>query len=99
MKIDNAVFIIGIPDDKDYIGVVKNIEPKSSSIILTKSENPHYIFTSNQQTELYKQGIETLWTESVSKALVLAREKKKPIVILGTTSVIADVKKIIKERD
>lgn len=94
LTIDAATIIVGIPDDKDYMGVVKAMEGKSSSIILTKSQNPHYIFTQNQQYELQKMGIETFWTESVLEALSLAKEKNKPIVILGTTSVIAEVKKI-----
>lgn len=94
LNIDSATIIVGIPDDKDYQGVVKAMERKSSSIILTKSQNPHYIFTQNQQYELQKEGIETLWTESVPEALNLAKEKNRPIVILGTTSVIAEVKSL-----
>ena len=70
------------------------MEKKSSSIILTKSQNPHYIFTQNQQYELQKMGLKTFWTESVPEALCLAKEKNDPIVILGTTSVIAEVKKL-----
>lgn len=94
LSIDNVTLIVGIPDDKDYIGVVKNMEQNSSSIILTKSQNPHYIFTNHQQENLRKEGIETLWTDSVSEALTLAKKKNRPIVILGTTSVIAEVKNI-----
>ncbi|MBR3602422.1 MAG: bifunctional protein FolC [Lachnospiraceae bacterium] len=94
LNLDFATIIVGIPDDKDYQGVVKAMEKKSSSIILTKSQNPHYIFTQNQQYELQKMGLKTFWTESVPEALCLAKEKNDPIVILGTTSVIAEVKKL-----
>ena len=94
LNIDFATIIVGIPDDKDYQGVVKAMEKKSSSIILTKSQNPHYIFTQNHQHELQKMGLKTFWTESVPEALCLAKEKNDPIVILGTTSVIAEVKKL-----
>lgn len=96
LNIDSATIIVGIPDDKDYQGVVKAIVRKSSSIILTKSQNPHYIFTQNQQYGLQKDGIETLWTKSVPEALNLAKEKNDPIVILGTTSVIAEVKNDVR---
>ena len=99
LNIDKATLIIGIPDDKDYMGVVKAMEMKSSSILLTKSQNPHYVFTQNQQHTLQKDGIKTTWTESVSEALNLAIEKKEPIVILGTTSVIAEVKNIELEEE
>ena len=94
LNLDFATIIVGIPDDKDYQGVVKAMEKKSSSIILTKSQNPHYIFTQNQQYELQKMGLKIFWTESVPEALCLAKEKNDPIVILGTTSVIAEVKKL-----
>lgn len=94
LNLDFATIIVGIPDDKDYQGVVKAMEKKSSSTILTKSQNPHYIFTQNQQYELQKMGLKTFWTESVPEALCLAKEKNDPIVILGTTSVIAEVKKL-----
>ena len=93
LNIDKVTLIVGIPDDKDYMGVVKTMESKSSSIILTKSENPHYIFTQAQQNNLQKENVETIWTNSVPEALDFAIEKKKPIVILGTTSVISEVKK------
>ena len=94
LNMDKVTLIVGIPDDKDYMGVVQTMEEKFSSIILTKSGNPHYIFTKHQQSELQKEGIEALWTESVSEAFTLATKQKRPIVILGTTSVIADVKNI-----
>ena len=35
LNIDKATLIVGIPDDKDYMGVVKAMEMKSSSIFLT----------------------------------------------------------------
>ena len=66
----------------------------ASSIILTKSQNPHYVFTRRQQERLREEGIETTWTESVSEAIDLAVKKGEPVVILGTTSVIAEVKKM-----
>ena len=93
LEIDDATVIVGIPDDKDYVGVVQAMKKAASSIILTKSQNPHYVFTRRQQERLREEGIETTWTESVSEAIDLAVKKDKPVVILGTTSVIAEVKK------
>lgn len=93
LNLDKITLIVGIPDDKDYMGVVKTMKTKSSSIILTKSQNPHYIFTQVQQYNLHKESIETIWTNSVPDALNLAIEKRKPVVILGTTSVISEVQK------
>jgi len=94
LEIDDATVIVGIPDDKDYVGVVQAMKKAASSIILTKSQNPHYVFTQRQQERLREEGIETTWTESVSESIDLAVKKDKPVVILGTTSVIAEVKKM-----
>ena len=94
LEIEKAFFIIGIPDDKDYAGVVKSVERKASGIILTKSQNPHYIFTIRQQERLKKEGINVVWTEGISEAINMAIQKDEHIVILGTTSVVAEVKMI-----
>ena len=94
LGIIEAIVIVGIPDDKDYVGVVRAMKKTASAIILTKSGNPHYVFTQKQQERLREEGIETIWTESVSEAINLATKKDKPVVILGTTSVIAEVKKL-----
>lgn len=94
LKIEDVTVIVGIPDDKDYLGVVRAMKDIASSIILTKSQNPHYVFTRWQQERLGGEGICADWTESVFEAINLAMEKNKPIVILGTTSVIAEVKKM-----
>ena len=93
LGIEKAVFIIGIPDDKDYVGVAKGIKEMASHIILTKSQNPHYVFTKIQRERLKEEGIYAVWTERISEAIDLAKEKNEYIVILGTTSVIAEVKK------
>lgn len=94
LEIEDVALIVGIPDDKDFAGVVKAMKKAASDIILTKSQNPHYVFTRRQQEKLAAAGITVEWTESVSEAMNLAKKKEKPIVILGTTSVVGEVKKI-----
>ena len=94
LDIKEATVVVGIPDDKDYMGVVRAMKKVASDIFLTKSGNPHYVFTKRQQEKLEEEGIFARWTESVSEAIELAKNKEKPIVILGTTSVIAEVKKM-----
>ena len=93
LNMKDVTLIVGIPDDKDYAGVVRAMKKVASDIILTKSQNPHYMFTKRQQERLQEEGIDAEWTESVWEAIELAKEKKKPIIILGTTSVIGEVKK------
>ena len=92
LGIEKAAVIIGIPDDKDYMGVASAMKEIASKIILTKSQNPHYIFTKRQQACLKDMGIDSVWTESIEEAFAYAKKEEKPIVILGTTSVIAEVK-------
>ena len=93
LQIKKATVIIGIPDDKDYAGVVCAMKEVASRIILTKSQNPHYIFTKRQQDSLKKIGIDAIWTESVKEAIECGKQEGNPMVILGTTSVIAEVKR------
>ena len=95
LGIDRASFIIGIPDDKDYVGVAKGVKEKASGIILTKSQNPHYVFTKGQQERLKEEGIDAVWTDGVLEAIDLALKKNNSIVILGTTSVVAEVKTVV----
>lgn len=91
--------IIGIPSDKDYLGVAKEMSKVSDCIILTKSQNAHYKFGEEQVAALKNIGIDAIWTESVGEAIEKARECadidnawNRPICILGTTSLISDVK-------
>ncbi len=96
LAINNAAVIIGIPDDKDYAGVVREMAEVSDSIILTKSQNPHYIFTSSQCEKMKKEGIETCWCDSTGDAVEKAKSSGKPVVILGTTSLVSEVKRIFQ---
>ena len=93
LEIKKATVVIGIPDDKDYQGVAEAMKEVASKIILTKSQNPHYVFTKKQQDSLKKIGVDAIWTESMEEAFAYGKSENEPIVILGTTSVIAEVKK------
>ncbi len=93
LKINKITCVIGIPDDKDFAGVVREMKEISDNLILTKSQNPHYVFTQKQCEQMAEEGIKTVWTNSVDEAIKKAKEKSLPIVILGTTSVISEVKR------
>lgn len=94
LDIDKATVIIGIPNDKDYAGVVRAMSAVASHIILTRARNPHYVFTKEQCGTMLKEGIRTLWTDSVEEAIRRAKEFGQPVVILGTTALVAEVKNI-----
>lgn len=88
--------IVGIPDDKDFAGVVRTMRDVAGHIILTKSQNPHYIFTKKQQEILAKENIETIYTENLESAFDCAGQYTDPLIILGTTSVVGEVEKLKK---
>lgn len=88
------VTIIGIPDDKDFLGVAEVMADISEKIILTKSSNKHYIFTEKQTEIIQRKGIKATYKSSLSEALNLAKIHNLPMVILGTTSLISDAKNI-----
>lgn len=97
LGISNCTVIVGIPEDKDYAGVVRSMRDMASRILLTKSGNPHYHFSQKQQEVLAQEEIPAEWTDSVEQALTLAGSFSDPIVILGTTSVILEVERIFQQ--
>lgn len=99
MGIKQVTTIIGIPSDKDYLGVAEAMKEVSAHMILTKSQNVHYKFGTEQVEALTQAGIDAEWTESIEEAIHKARIHgmneqawDRPICILGTTSLISDVK-------
>lgn len=94
LNLGKGTIIIGIPDDKDYLGVAMAMSEVSNRTILTKSQNPHYKFSEEQKAVVEKQGYKADWVPNLYKALKIAIDRNEPIVILGTTSVVAEVKKI-----
>ena len=91
MNIDGYTLIIGIPDDKDYLGVAEVMSSNAHQIILTRSQNPHYVFSFNQTATLANKGIDSIFFNSIPDTLKYVLSKKEPIVILGTTSVVSEV--------
>jgi dihydrofolate synthase/folylpolyglutamate synthase len=89
-----VTLIVGIPDDKDYVGVVEELQDYTNCLILTGSKNPHYVFTKKQVETLSEMGHRADWIDDTEKAYHMAKkyaaEEETPIVILGTTSVISE---------
>ena len=92
LNLSKPTIIIGIPDDKDYIGVAEEMSKNEGDIILTKSQNPHYIFTEKQASILNEEGIKAIWIPDIHSAIDYAKNLNQPIIILGTTSVVSEVK-------
>lgn len=97
LKIGEAVSIIGIPDDKDYAGAASVAFGFSEHVILTRSSNPYYVFTDAQKSVVEKECGEEKQislTHDILSAFRLALRERRPVVILGTTSLVADVKRM-----
>ena len=97
LNIDKVATIIAIPKDKDFRGVTEHMTEVSSVVILTKTNNPHYVF-GPEQVDVF-EGLETpiVWADSVENAIILAKKQQLPICILGTTSLITEVKGLEKQ--
>lgn len=98
LDIMDAAVIIGIPNDKDYAGVAKSMDEIAEQIILTKVQNPHYLFTSQQREVLSEEGVASIWTESIDEAVGRAKDTGRPIIILGTTALVSEVKRMQLEK-
>lgn len=83
--------VAGIPDDKDYAGVINALKGYADKIILTRADNPHYKFTDVQQSVLRNMGIEVELTTTVEEALDKVIAIGQDTVILGTTSLISEI--------
>lgn len=91
LGVERITLVVGIPDDKDYVGVIQKMRHLTGQLILTKSQSPHYRFTPKQCDVLRRQGMSALWTDSVDEALQAAGRLSNPIVILATTSVVSEI--------
>ena len=93
LGIEKPDLIIGIPDDKDFSGVAEAMAPYANDIILTRSSNRHYTFTERQKEILSRMNIACRTSSGISEALKLI-EGSRPVVILGTTSLISDTEQL-----
>lgn len=84
--ITRITLIVGIPDDKDYEGVIDEMSDIADRIILTGSHSPHYRFS---RKRLEKPADED-YMDYAEDAIEEALKHGNPLVILGTTSVISE---------
>jgi dihydrofolate synthase/folylpolyglutamate synthase len=90
------ITIIGIPDDKDYIGVVESFKEISKKIILTKTKQEYLKFTNNQNESVEKNiGNKYLFKDTIKLSIDLAYDiidKEGLVLILGTQSLVRETK-------
>ncbi len=93
----NVITIVGIPDDKDYEGVIQEMNDISEKIIFTRARNDFLKFT-EEQTEKARSilGNKFLYEENIEGALNLANNlagNEGLICILGTQSLVRELRK------
>lgn len=97
----DVISIVGIPDDKDYEGVVCEMSDVSRRIILTTSKNKNLKFTTDQmdKTKLML-GEKLIYEAELEDAIETAYnlvEGDGLVCIIGTQSLVRDVKEYFKQ--
>ncbi|WIF95987.1 bifunctional folylpolyglutamate synthase/dihydrofolate synthase [Caminicella sporogenes] len=101
LKVERKYFIIGIPDTKDYKGVVEELRKIADKIILTRPKNTHLKFTDEQKLYCIKENDVVIKYEEIFKKAVIATikslNKNDILCIVGTQALIGESKKIFSE--
>lgn len=97
LGVPRVTCVIGIPADKDGRGVAEAMRGVAAGYVLTASHNPHYRFDDGLARELAAQGADARYVPEVRDALDAALAAGLPVVVLGTTSVVAEVEALCSE--
>ena len=95
------VIIIGIPDDKDFEGVLLEFKQIAFKIILTTTKNQYLKFTNKQQCIASEMlGEKYLFEKSLDHAIEKAYEiisEEGMLLILGTQSLVREAKEFFNQ--
>jgi dihydrofolate synthase / folylpolyglutamate synthase len=98
---NKIIFIIGIPDDKDYVGVIAEFNEIAEKIILTKTKNQYLKFTEEQLLNAQKMaGDKYLFCKDVNDSINKAYgilDDNGAVFILGTQSLIRETKEYFNQ--
>ena len=92
LGMEKPALIVCIPQDKDYVGVVKAMASDVADVILTQAENRHYVFSPQQCEMLAREGVKVRWMSSLAESV--AAVAGRPIVILGTTAIVPEARSL-----
>ena len=91
-----VTFVMGIPNDKDYLGVARELAPVVARLVLVDPARAHYVFDLDvQRGQLEAQGIESEVGGGVAEGIECAREIGLPVVVVGIAPVIADARRAL----
>lgn len=92
--IKEAILVLAVPDDKDFLGVARTLAPYVRQIRVAKISADHYVITPHQLEVLQVLGLPLSWHDSIASALC---DTTGPVVIAGTAAAARDVYPCIKE--
>lgn len=97
MQPEAVIFIVSIPDDKDYLGVLHAIQPHSKHVILTQTQDQKFPFELNQIQEASKlmDTSHFVFCSNLKQSMRLAQDllgNNDLICILGTQSLVKETK-------
>lgn len=91
-QIQSVITVIGVPQDKDYVGVIEEASQCSSRLILTKAKNPSLHFTEDAVRVAKSLG-DARYIDTLPDALQDACDMAGPnglVIVLGTQSIVAE---------
>lgn len=91
LGVERAVVVLGVPSDKDYLGVALGMCGVAAEVVLVRARNTHYRFDARQADVVRAAGVGATFCDNLAEALAHARSRGLPVVILGTTALITDV--------
>lgn len=96
---DKIILTMGVLRDKDYPSMIAALAPLCESVVTITPPNPRALSAEETAEEFRIHGVHAEGAESlangVSKAFTLAKEKNKPLVILGSLYIYGEVKEAL----
>ncbi len=97
----DVIFILGIPDDKDYLGVLDLINRAAKYIIMTKTQKEPHRYVKQEASNIeniYESKI--TYSNNIQEAIDIARsyaDKEDLICIIGMQTLIRETKKLFNQ--
>lgn len=95
-KIFGGNLILCLPDDKDFIGVTRELAPCVNKIFLSKVHHPHYPMEVDQRKKLAETGIDTIFENDFKMAVARALEHRRPVVIVCANTFVHIIKDFVQ---
>lgn len=97
---EKVILLTGVMEDKDYLGMAATLAPLAASVVTVTPDNPRSLAAERYAEVFAKLGVTAEpadgITSGVAKALALAKESGRPLMMLGSLYMYGDVKAAIK---